>query len=375
MNHAKPKDQKQLTICHLISGDLWAGAEVMAYHLLCSLASQSDVMVMAIVFNKGRLADELQRAGINVTVIEEGRYSFFSLLFKVHQILAKKNVAIIHAHRQKENMLALLTALFLRKSRLVTTMHGMPELFGNRFNRSILLAKLDFFILSRYFGRIVVVSSEMRGNLLNRMKFSPSKTISIHNAVPQPPNSGTLKKITHNPFIIGSAGRLVPVKDIPLFIAIAGLLKNDKHIQFLLAGDGPLASELRQHVADLQLDNVTFSGHIENMAAFYDQIDLFVNTSIHEGIPMTILEAMGRGIPVVAPRVGGIPEIVEDGVDGFTINSRMAKDYAEKCLLLSTDRNQYNAMSLAAKKKIEEQYSITVMVQNYMQAYNEMLAK
>jgi glycosyltransferase involved in cell wall biosynthesis len=370
-----PSIQKDLTVCHLISGDLWAGAEVMAYHLLCSLATQPGVKVIAIVFNNGRLADELRRAGIEVIIFEESRNSFFALLLKVYRILSKKNINIIHAHRQKENMLALLIAQVLRKSRIVTTMHGMPELFGTGFSRSTLLAKLDFFILGRYFGRVVVVSEEMRNILLNRRQFSPVRTISIHNAAPQPSVQDTLKETHDRPFTIGSAGRFVPVKDFPLFIAIAELLKNESNIQFLLAGDGPLASELRQKVEEQQLNNVMFMGHVENMATFYEQIDLFMNTSLHEGIPMTILEAMGRGIPVIAPRVGGIPEIIDNGVEGFTIPTREAKDFAEMCLNLSQDPGEYNTMSFAAKKKIEEQFSITSMVQNYMRTYSELFQK
>ena len=90
-------------------------------------------------------------------------------------------------------------------------------------------------------------------------------------------------------------------------------------------------------------------GHQHDMASFYRGLDLYINTSIHEGIPMTILEALAHGLPVIAPAVGGIVEIIEDGKDGFLIDSRDPCRFAEKCLLLMENCELRKTMAKAAR--------------------------
>lgn len=366
-------NKPRCSVCHLISGDLWAGAEVMAHHLLSALADTNTVVVSAIVFNNGRLATELKNAGIDVMVIEESRYSFPILIYKVYLVLRTKKINILHSHRRKENMLALLVTFLLRGVKLIVTLHGMPEFFHKRLTLSSIITKLHFFLLSHCFNRTVVVSNEIRNTLIDTKRFSQQKTVAIHNGIPLPPAGNVKNKIPGQTFVIGTAGRLVPVKDFGLFIAVAELLRKHSEIRFLLAGDGPLYSELQRKVDTLRLENFTFTGHIDDMSTFYAQVDLFMNTSLHEGIPMTILEAMSRGIPIVAPLVGGIPEIINDGVDGFLVKGRDPHLYAEKCTILSSIPNTYQIMSEAAQKKIQGNFSVSAMTQRYSQIYLETL--
>jgi glycosyltransferase involved in cell wall biosynthesis len=214
----------------------------------------------------------------------------------------------------------------------------------------------------------------MRDILTCSKKISKSKTLAIHNGIPSPVKRNRVNDSAPETFTIGSAGRLVPVKDFDLFIAIANLLKSNSKIRFLLAGEGPLFKELERKHSEFQLYNFIFLGHIEDMNLFYSQIDVFVNTSIHEGIPMTILEAMSRGIPVVAPHIGGIPEIIEDDVDGFLIHNRDSRQYAEKCSYLSVNKDRYRIMAEAAKDKIINKFSISSMTNRYIQTYSEIVS-
>jgi len=116
-----------------------------------------------------------------------------------------------------------------------------------------------------------------------------------------------------------------------------------------------------------------FAGHLDVMEPFYRKLDIYLNTSIHEGIPMTILEAMSYGLPIIAPKVGGIPEVVQDGVEGFLIDSRDPQAFAEKCLLLAQDRELRMRMSVAAREKAVEYFSVERMTEGYLRIYREML--
>jgi len=102
-----------------------------------------------------------------------------------------------------------------------------------------------------------------------------------------------------------------------------------------LAGEGPERSNLQALIQKYNL-NETFvlKGHLDDMFPFYRSLDLYLNTSVHEGIPMSILEAMPHGLPVVAPNVGGISEVVDNGEDGYLIKNRDPKAFARHFLFL-----------------------------------------
>ncbi len=363
-------------VCHLVSGDLWAGAEVMVFHLLKALSNINTLSVSAIVFNDGRLASELKNAGIELTVIEESRYSFPVLVYKSYQVLRTKNVSILHSHRRKENFIALVVAIFLRGVKLIHTQHGMPESSpANRLNLSSIISGINFKLLSLFFHRNVVVSNEIRKLLIFQRGFHEQKTVAIHNGIPDTTFLSTNRNTGAQPFTIGSAGRLVKVKDFGLFIAISDLLRNYDQIKFLLAGDGPLYSELSRKISESGLNNFTFSGNVDDMNSFYSKVDLFLNTSLHEGVPMSILEAMSYGKPVIAPRVGGIPEIIEDGVEGFLIDGREPHKFADKCLFLSSTPDVYQRLADSAREKIATCFSVSAMAQKYYQTYLDTISQ
>jgi len=138
------------------------------------------------------------------------------------------------------------------------------------------------------------------------------------------PKSGSLR--------VGSAGRLFPVKGYDFFIEVAAkVMSVSEQVQFVIAGDGPERQRLERAIGKRGLRNrFTLLGHVDDMAGFYKGLDVYVSTSVHEGIPMSVLEAMGHGLPVVVPYVGGFPEIVEDGECGYLVAERSADLFARK---------------------------------------------
>jgi L-malate glycosyltransferase len=355
-------------ICHIISGDLWAGAEVMACHLLKRLAASSDFDISVILLNEGRLACELRSGGLSVHVVDESRHSFAHIALRAGDILRRNPPHIIHSHRYKENLLAFLLSLRLPGVRLVSTQHGLPEAVGKTSLPQRFKSQINFFLLNRYF-RTVAVSRDIRMRLTEQSGFSAERISVIHNGIALP--SWRLRDRRKGRFMIGSSGRLFPVKDYPLMVQVAAeVAATNRDVRFLLAGEGPERSALEKQIAALGLEGqFTLAGHLETMDSFYRGIDLYLNTSVHEGIPMTILEAMAHGLPVVAPRVGGIREIVEEGVDGFLVDGRDPKAFARKCLLLQRDEALWKRMSLAAREKALRYFSVERMAADYHRLY------
>jgi L-malate glycosyltransferase len=360
-----------LRVCHLISGDLWAGAEVMACHLLTHLRSFPELELTVILLNEGQLAKELRSAGLPVQVVDESRNSFPLIVNAIRKILAPHPPDILHSHRYKENILSFLAGRFYPCVTLVSTQHGLPEILDQPVSLTgRFTSKTNFFALSRSFRKVVAVSGNIRSFFVNDLGFCAERVAVIHNGIKIPPT--VCCKAAEGPFVIGSSGRLFPVKDYLLMVRIAQELAPKIEICFVLAGDGPERAALEKAIDEYGLaGRFALKGHLEDMDLFYRGLDLYLNTSMHEGIPMTILEAMARGLPVIAPKVGGIGEIIEDGVEGFLVSNRDPKVFAEKCLLLQ-DAELRQRMGQAARVKVERDFSAENMARKYYQLYREL---
>ncbi|MEA5115927.1 MAG: glycosyltransferase family 4 protein [Geobacteraceae bacterium] len=342
----------------------------MAFNLLRRLCSYDDLDISVILLNGGKLADGLVDRGIPVHVINEHQYSFPKIAGQIRNMAAQDPPHLIHSHRYKENFLAFLASRFRDGIKLVSTQHGLPEFHGKTASvNARIISSVNFLVLSRNFTT-VAVSADIHNALVSRFGFRKEGVEIIHNGINLP--DSRLSPPERGNFVIGSSGRLFPVKDYPLMVDIATAVVSGNHgnVRFELAGDGPERQSLETRAAHLGVkDRFDFKGHVDDMDSFYQGLDLYINTSLHEGIPMTILEAMGHGLPIIAPAVGGITEIIEDGKEGFLIDTRNPQDFAEKCLLLKNDRELWERMSRAALEKAERCFSAEIMAEKYYRLY------
>jgi len=361
-----------LRVCHIVSGDLWAGAEVMACHLLKGLQACADLRLEVVLLNEGRLAAELRESGLYVHVFDESRQSFLRLAQDSRKLLAGNPPDIIHSHRYKENLLAFLVSRGQEKIRLVSTQHGLPETYGQPGSLAWQIkSRANFFALKKYFDTVVAVSEDIRSFFIKDLGFAQDKVRVVHNAVQVPEKANQMNN--GKSFVIGSSGRLFQVKDYPFMVSVAQVLSGQGNISFALAGEGPERTKLEEAIREAGLEkSFNLRGHLNDMDDFYRELDVYINTSVHEGIPMTILEAMARGLPVIAPKVGGIPEVVRDGVEGFLVQGRDPQAFAEKCLLLHRDRELRNRMSQAARSRVVRDFSVERMTEEYVNVYRRL---
>lgn len=358
-------------VTHIISGDLWAGAEVMAYNLIRELLIQPDLQLSVLLLNDGFLAGRLRGLSVDLAVIDEGQRSFPSMVTHARNWLHHRSPHVIHSHRYKENILAWLASDFGRKSQLLATQHGLPEKPAKgRYNRRQVIDALHQSLLRRRFGKVVGVSTSVHDFFLARHVPSQRLTV-IHNGIDLPPSQREYRQ--REQLLVGSAGRLFPVKDYPLMIEVAShVASTAPAIRFSLAGDGPLRPDLERQICDNRLQTVfALSGHLDDIAAYHNKLDIYLNTSLHEGIPMSILEAMAHGLPVVAAAVGGINEIINHGVDGFLVNSRCPEAFAAQILQLQ-DATLRRRIGTAAREKIRTRFSAQFMARQYLGLYHEL---
>ena len=175
-------------------------------------------------------------------------------------------------------------------------------------------------------------------------------------------------------FVIGTAGRLVPVKDhANLIEALSWLRQQGLAFVAVIAGDGPLRSDLVALTAARSLDDrVRFLGHRPDIGNVYAALDVFVLPSRSEGMSNTILEAMASGTPIVATRVGGTPELVEDHRTGRLVPAEDPAALAGALMTLATDCGLRLRMGDAGRAKAEADFSLARMLRDYEGMYAEL---
>jgi len=175
--------------------------------------------------------------------------------------------------------------------------------------------------------------------------------------------------------IIGVIGRLVWQKGFEYFIeAIPGLLKKFKDARFLIVGEGKLEEELKLKSKRLGLeDKLIFTGFRSDIKEVLASIDVFVMPSLLEGLPMTLLEAMAMGTPIVATDIDGITEVLDNGKTGLLVPPKDTKALTDAITYLLVHSDKAYQIGLTARKVVEERFRVDVMVQKVEEVYEELL--
>ncbi len=310
---------RPIRILHVISGDLWAGAEAQAYTLIGWLRRHPDAVVGAVVLNAGTLTDKLRALGIPVKVYDETQLNAVRILRRLTDRIQEWRPDLIHTHREKENILAAIANRLARRVPLVRTVHGGEE--PRRRQRWLavrrrLVTGVDRLVRRFSAETLIAVSAELAANLPERAR---GRVAVIENGVDceevrarilgtdaSPRTSGAVH--------IGIVGRLVPVKRVDLFLETAARLIATEPAwpwRFEVFGDGPERARLEALRNRLGLIGyATFHGHRADIARGIGGLDVLVMCSDHEGMPMAALEAAALGVPTVGHAVGGLVDLL-----------------------------------------------------------------
>ena len=347
----------------------------MIFNLLSCLNEDASLRLLALSLNEGVLTEKLRAAGITTHVIPEARHSLLGILCRAARLLKHAHIAIIHSHRYKENVLAWLLAKWLGLTELITTIHGLPEPATNSAREARLAqwrTELDYFLVTRLFTCSVAVSEEMKRVLVQRYGFRENQVRVIRNGGLFPPTTSS-ETSRGKYFHIGTVGRMVPIKGFELFLEVAAALRREtRFVRFSILGEGPLRDELARRAAALNIsDCVEFVAPRRDPLTYYRSLDLYLNTSLHEGLPLSVVEAMACRKPVVSSAVGGIPEIVVHGEHGFLVEGREPGRFAEWCVKLMRDDLLRRTMGERAEAVATSRLSAPAMAEAYRRLYDE----
>ncbi len=291
---------------------------------------------------------------------------------------------IVHTHTAKAGLLGRLAARWAGVPVVVHTYHGhiLDGYFSPLKARAILAVERA---LARVTDRLVSVSETVRDELLAKEIGRPDQHAVVPLGLDLKPflladgQRGSFKRelgVGAGDPLVGIVARLVPIKDHDTFLQaahrVAAQLPN---CHFILVGDGERRGELERLVARLGLGSrVRFLGWRADLARIYPDLDVVALCSRNEGSPVSLIEAMAAARPVVATRVGGVPDLVEDGVTGLLVPTGDARALAEALGTILADPERRRAMGEAGRKRVYSAFSAERLIQDVDDLYTELLA-
>lgn len=365
--------RNSMNVLYLCEGSTFAGVESYALNLLKKIAYYNDMKCFVATFYGGRLIQLLKTEPVNLITLY-GKNNLNSILHIVKYAKLSK-INIIHCIDFKSTIVGGIASIFLKNVKIVSTVHGLPEHykgFGKQLRYIVSLT--IFFLLLRYiFDGIIFVSYDLKERLCKIIGSKKYKV--IHNGIMLNVSSDCSKFPGNDQFIIGTVGRLDTVKGhIYLLEAAQMLLAERNDVVFHIIGIGPLEEKLKKFSMKLGIaDNVRFLGFKTNIKSLMSGMDIFVLTSIHEGIPYVLLEAMASSLPVICTNVGGIKEIVKNLHDGILISSRDSYSLYKSFKVLLTKEKFRKFLGTNANKKIFEKFSSDSMASKTNQFYKEIM--
>lgn len=309
---------------------------------------------------------------------------------RLAQALVERNIDLVHSHGLRGGHYARAAVVRARKAghpvRSVYTIHGFhPAYYTNPLARYLALA-IERHHLKRGTDLTIFVSEADRGIFTKLLKQDPQQvercSVLIPNGIryPEPdslPDRTEARKafgLDHDDYVIGTLSRLNRQKAVHVLIEAAARLKPDiPRLRVLIAGDGPLEGNLHALARQRGIeDAIRFLGYYGEPMTLYAALDGFCLSSLWEGLPLTLLEAAGVGLPIVASRVAGTVEVLEHEKTGLLFESGDADGLAAGILRLYQDRALGQRLGQNARKTIPERFSLEKMLVKTDQAYQNL---
>lgn len=293
--------------------------------LVCGVVGPQEGDMRYLADEKGVELTMLTSLGREISPIRD-----LQTLWQLWRVIRREQPDVVHTHTAKAGFVGRIAAWMARVPVIVHTFHG--HVFAGYFSR----AKTQVYLwLERLCGllttKIIVLSANLKRELVEQYHIASAKKFEI---VPLGFDLSAFAALDHDDGLFrakigvptdaplaGIVGRLVPIKNHPMFLRAAALiLKALPTAYFVLVGDGDQREALTALVAELGLqERVKFAGWITDLPPVYCALNVAVCSSINEGLPVNLIEAMASGVPVVATRVGGVPDLLEEGKLGAIV--------------------------------------------------------
>lgn len=295
---------------------------------------------------------------IKINDISEKSFSNFLSIFKtIRKVVKNEKIDIIHSHHRLLTIIANFVTLGMR-TKVIHTAHYMSK--ENRLG----------FLLGK---NIIAVGENVKWNLIEKSKVNKEKISVIYNGIDliKFKKNNIINYKDSNKINILSINRLSYEKGVDVLLySIAIVVKEIKNIKVTIIGDGKERDKLKKIAEELNIcDYIEFIGFKNNVLEYINQCDFVVSTSRTEGLPITPLEVFSQSKAIVATNVGGVKEVIEDGVNGVLVTNENYTEIADAIILLIKNNNLREKLGKNGYKTVHEKFSKEVMVNKYKEYY------
>jgi glycosyltransferase involved in cell wall biosynthesis len=361
--------------------NLTAGLDPRRYRSLLVSGSENE--------SEGSMLDYALSRGVRPVVIPEIVTAFtlaprdLRALWKLYTLIQTERPHIVHTHTAKAGFLGRIAACLAGVPVIVHTFHGhvLHGYYGWLKSRSLRAIE---WCLARAADRLVTVSQEVKNDLVSYGIAAAEKITVIPLGFELEPFrranqlSGEFRRelgLNADQKLVGIVGRLFPIKNHALFLDAAALVsKQDPRAWFVVVGDGVLRPGLENQAVRLGIkDRVIFTGWRRDLPRICADLDLLVVSSDNEGTPVSAIEAMAAGCPVVATKVGGLPDLVEDRRTGLLVAPRNAEALSAAVLELLLNPAMARELAKDAQRSVRQRFEIGRLLGDLHRLYDEIL--
>lgn len=313
----------------------------------------------------GPLAGILDERGVPVHALGRRSRLDFRAVFRLARLIRRRGVDVVHDHNFTAMTVGIPAAILGGATAVLRTEHNVAaRCFPFRRALSRLASMRE--------NAQIAVSDAVARSRLAEGRFSPAHLVTIRNGIDDTlrPAAGDRNEVRRelgvpvDAVLCLTVGNLTPQKDHENLIRAAAAVSDQvPPVYFAVAGGGPILEHLADHATALGVgDRVSFLGLRDDVPRLLRGADVFVLSSAWEGLPITVLEAMAAGVPCVSTDVGGVPEVIRDGVNGYVVPPRDHEALAEKIALLATDAGQRSRLAAMARRTYEKAFTAKHMV-------------
>ncbi|HLD28555.1 MAG TPA: glycosyltransferase family 4 protein [Patescibacteria group bacterium] len=383
-----------MKILYIITQTEWGGAQKYVYELCSSPEAKNHEITVAVGDNPDKaLVNKLTQINIPVVILKHLVRQISPIkdvlaIFELKKIYKKIKPDIIHTNSSKPSIVASLAFIFYRykpyaisyKPIYIHTVHGWAFNENiSQFKKKVLLWAEKF--TAKYKDKIIfIAAADKKSAEKNKIKIKDS--VIIHNGINSDidflPKEEARKKLlkNHQPYainhkLIGTIANFYNNKGLNYFIEATRLLVDQNpNIVSVVIGDGELRQYLKNLITNYSLENhFLLLGKHENASGYLKAFDIYVSASVKEGLPYSIMEAMSAGLPIVATRVGGVPELIQDRENGLLAQSQNPEDLASKIKYLLDNHDLADELAQKANSTVSQNFTISQMIKKTFEQY------
>ena len=379
--------RNKINILYVIGSLRVSGAEKALVTIVRGINKERFHPIVCCTGGGGELESTIRKCGIPVKIFGSGRFYDFVEIIKLSQFIKRENVDIVHTQLFESDIIGRIAAKLAKVPIIISTFQNIYQWKQSKKLKERIKTIVDRITSNYYTDQLIAVSHSVKNFHIEKCGIRADKIVTLPNLVDfeklklrdgfDPVKKRQELSLKPGVPIMINIGRLFPQKGQKYLIqAAAKVASTFKKVKFLIVGNGFLLSDLKREVESLQLsDNVKFLGKRDDIPELLSISDVFVLSSLWEGLSVALLEAMAMGKPIVATNVDGALDVIKHKKEGLLVPPKDSNALTKAIIYLLENKEKAKKMGTAAKKKVVEQFSTNVVVRKLEQLYEKLLTE